>query len=245
MKFNWLRSRRFWLLVVAGVLAAWIGSKLPLTEWFLATNRGLATLGLWAIPVFILLYLVATVLGLPNILLILVAGSLFGVVKGTLVASTADTLGAMLCFFIGRTFARKRIKRWMQKHPQFIQLDQAVERKGWKVLLLTRLSPLVPSSVLNYGFSCTKVDFWQYTLFSWLGMVPVIALYTYLGSFGTYLLSSEITVQKVALQGVGLLLAIGAALYITRLVRRTIIPQCPLEETDETLQNSKHPKDQT
>jgi uncharacterized membrane protein YdjX (TVP38/TMEM64 family) len=100
---------------VTGAVIVWIGSKLPLAEWFLATNRGLATLGLWAIPAFILLYLVATVLGLPNVLLILVAGSLFGVGKGTVVASIADTLGAVLCFFIGRTFARKRIKRWMQK----------------------------------------------------------------------------------------------------------------------------------
>ncbi|TVQ06303.1 MAG: TVP38/TMEM64 family protein, partial [Leptolyngbya sp. DLM2.Bin27] len=66
------------------------------------------------------------------------------------------------------------------------------------------------------------------TFFSWIGMVPVIVLYTYLGSFGSSLLSSdEITVEDILLQGVGLLLALGAALYTTRLVRRALIPQCP------------------
>ncbi|MBD2257992.1 TVP38/TMEM64 family protein [Pseudanabaena sp. FACHB-2040] len=227
MKFSWLRSRRFWLLVLVGVLIAVIGSRLPLAEWFVAVNSGLASLGSWALPAFILVYLIATILGLPNVLLILVAGSLFGLVQGAIAASIADTLGAIACFFIGRTVARKRIKRWMEKHPKFAQIDQAVERKGWKILLLTRLSPLVPSSVLNYGFSCTQVNFWQYAFFSWIGMIPVILLYAYLGSFGTYLLNSEITVEKIAIQVVGLVLALGAALYVTRLTRRAIIPQCP------------------
>jgi len=210
MKFSWLRSRRFWLLIGVGVLIALIGSRLPLADWFVVVNRELEVLGFWAVPAFILMYFIVTLLGLPNIILILVAGSLFGLLKGIAVASVADILGAIGCFFIGRTFARDRISRWMRKRPQFMQIDQAVERKGWKILLLTRLSPLVPSSILNYGFSCTKVSFWQYVFFSWIGMLPVIALYAYLGSFGTYLLSSEITIEKVAIQGVGLLLALGA-----------------------------------
>ncbi|MBD0334559.1 MAG: TVP38/TMEM64 family protein [Cyanobacteria bacterium Co-bin13] len=239
MKFSWLRSRRFWLLVLVGVLVAVIGSQLPLAEWFVAVNSGLARLGSLALPAFVLAYLIATVLGLPNVLLILVAGSLFGLVQGAIAASIADTLGAIACFFIGRTVARKRIKRWMDKHPRFAQIDQAVERKGWKILLLTRLSPLVPSSVLNYGFSCTKVGFWQYAFFSWIGMIPVILLYAYLGSFGTYLLNGEITVEKVAIQVVGLVLALGAALYVTRLTRRAIIPQCPECPAEEPTKAAK------
>ncbi|PSR18180.1 TVP38/TMEM64 family protein [filamentous cyanobacterium CCP3] len=218
MTLSWLRSRRFWLLVSIGIAISLIGSQLPLAEWFVVVNQQLAALGFWAIPAFILVYFVATILGLPNILLILVAGSLFGLLRGTVVASVADILGAMGCFMIGRTFARDRISRWVQKRPQFARIDQAVERKGWKVLLLTRLSPLVPSSILNYGFSCTSVSFRQYVFFSWVGMLPVIGLYTYMGSFGTYLLSSEITAQKVAIQGAGLVVALAAALYITRLV---------------------------
>jgi uncharacterized membrane protein YdjX (TVP38/TMEM64 family) len=222
MKFNWLRSRRFWLLIVTGVLLALIASQLPLTAWFLTLNKTLQSLGIWKLPTFALVYLIATVLGLPNILLILLAGSLFGFFQGVVVASVADITGAVACFLIGRTFARDRIKSWIQKNKKFSQIDQAVERSGWKILLLTRLSPLVPSSLLNYGFSCTKVKFWQYTFCSWVGMVPVIMLYAYMGSFGTYLLGDEITLEKVVIQGAGLLLAIGAALYTTRLVRKAM-----------------------
>ncbi|HEY9876880.1 MAG TPA: TVP38/TMEM64 family protein [Leptolyngbyaceae cyanobacterium] len=234
MNFRWLRSRRFWLLVLVGVLIALIGSQLPLAQWFTGIQSWLAVLGPLAMPVFVLIYLLATIVGLPNIVLILVAGSLFGTVGGTITASIADTLGAIACFLIGRTLARERIKRWMQNHPNFAQLDHAVGQKGWKILLLTRLSPLVPSNVLNYGFSCTKVNFWQYCFFTWLGMLPVITLYAYLGSFGTYLLNGEITVQKVALQVVGLILAVIAALYITRVTRKALSPTCPGEGKDES-----------
>lgn len=223
MKLSWLRSRRFWLLTITAILITLIGSQLPLDEWFLRANKTLASMGVWALPTFILAYLIATVLGLPNIILILVGGSLFGVLKGTIASSAADIVGAMICFGIGRTFARQWIKRWLQKNPRFIQIDQAVEHNGWKVLLLTRLSPLVPSSMLNYGFSCTRVNVWHYAFFSWLGMLPVIALYTYMGSLGTYLLSNEITAQKAALQGAGLVLAIAAALYSSYLVRKALI----------------------
>jgi uncharacterized membrane protein YdjX (TVP38/TMEM64 family) len=226
MKMSWLRSRRVWLLLIGGIVLAVVGSMVPLKDWFEDIRGWLTSLGAWATPAFILLYLLATILGLPNILLILVAGTLFGLINGVISVSIADTLGAMACFIIGRTIARKRIKRLMSKYPSLAQLDHAVGRKGWKVLLLTRLSPLVPSNILNYGFSCTKVNFWQYCFFSWLGMLPVIILYVYLGSFGTFLLNGELTSEKLALQAGGLLITIVAAFYTARFAKKYITPSC-------------------
>lgn len=236
MKAGWLRSRRFWLLVLGGVLIALLGSTLPLKDWFIVVSTWLVALGPNAIPAFILLYLLATILGFPNILLILVAGTIFGLVPGIIAVSIADTLGAVACFLLGRTLARKRIKKWISKNPSFAQLDQAVGKKGWKILLLTRLSPLVPSNILNYGFSCTKVNFWQYCFFSWLGMLPIIALYVYLGSFGISLLQEGLTPRKLALQSVGIILAIGAALYTTRIARKAMTPDCASEESPKSPQ---------
>jgi uncharacterized membrane protein YdjX (TVP38/TMEM64 family) len=234
MKINWLRSRKFWLFVLAGILIALLGSKLPLQEWVTSLKDWLSTLGIWAMPAFILLYLLATVLGLPNILLILIAGTLFGWLNGIISASIADTLGAAACFLLGRTIARQRIKKWISKHPSFAQLDRAVGKQGWKILLMTRLSPLIPSNVLNYGFSCTKVNFWQYCFCSWLGMLPVIALYVYLGSFGVRLLEGGLTPGKLALQSAGVALAVGAASYTTRVVQKASAPQCPPAESNQT-----------
>lgn len=222
MTMGWLRSRRVWLFVLVGILIAVVGSILPVKEWVFAMRTWLITLGPWAMPAFILIYLLATIFGLPNILLILIAGTLFDLVKAVILVSIADTLGAIACFLIGRTFARQFVKRLMSKHQNLSQLDHAVGHKGWKILLLTRLSPLVPSNVLNYGFSCTKVNFWQYCFFSWLGMLPVIVLYVYLASFSTFVFSDKLTPSKLALQTVGLLVTIGTALYTTRFARRAL-----------------------
>lgn len=209
---------------------ALLGSQLPLSDWFTRLKGWLETLGPWAMPAFIGMYLLATILGLPNLVFMLVAGTLFGAVNGVISVSIADTLGAIACFLVGRTIARKRIKRWISKHPTFAQLDHAVGKKGWKILLLTRLSPLVPSNVLNYGFSCTKVNFWQYCFFSWLGMLPVILLYVYLGSFGLSLFTGNLTPQKLALQAVGLAVTIVMAIYTTRFAKKALTPTCSASE---------------
>jgi len=231
MNQPWLHSKRFWLLVLAGVLGAVLASQLPLEDWFLAVKKWFSPLGIFGVPVFIFIYLLATVLGLPNIVLILAAGALFGFVNGLISASIADTLGAIGCFLLGRTVARERVSRWISQNPQFANLDRAVGQKGWKILLLTRLSPLVPSSVLNYGFSCTKVNFWQFCFFSWIGMLPVLALYVYLGSFGSSLLRGGLTPGKLVVQAVGFAFAIVAAFYTTRLVQKSLKPSCPVDES--------------
>jgi uncharacterized membrane protein YdjX (TVP38/TMEM64 family) len=214
------------------MLVVLLGRQLPLQDWLTTIKNWLPTLGWWAMPAFILIYLIATVLGLPNVVLILISGTLFGLLQGIVSSSIADTLGAIACFWVGRTIARKQVKRLICKNPNLAQLDQAVAKKGWKILLLTRLSPFVPSNVLNYGFSCTKVNFWQYCFFSWLGMLPVIALYVYLGSFGGSLIDNRPTPGKLALQLTGLALAIGAAVYTTRLTRKVLSGEYATEESN-------------
>jgi uncharacterized membrane protein YdjX (TVP38/TMEM64 family) len=230
MNLRWLRKKRFWLFVLIAGLLALLISVLPIPTWLEAVKDWLISLGFWAAPAFILIYLLFTILGLPNIILILIAGTLFGLLKGIISVSIADTLGSIACFFIGRTIARKRIKRWISNHPKYANLDQAVNQKGWKILLLTRLSPLMPSSVLNYGFSCTKVNFWQYCFFSWLGMLPVITLYVYMGAFGSFLIQGELTPGKLALQSGGLIFTIATAFYTTRFTQKALTPPCEAQD---------------
>jgi uncharacterized membrane protein YdjX (TVP38/TMEM64 family) len=227
-----LRAKKFWMFLLAGVLLAVVASNLPLQDWIVLVKDWIVTLGFWAIPGFVLVYLLATILCLPNVLLMLIGGTLFGLGKGIIAVSIADTMGAVACFFIGRTIARKRVKNWMCKNPKFAQLDHAVNQKGWKILLLTRLSPLLPSNLLNYGFSCTKVNFWQYCFFSWLGMLPVIALYVYLGSFGTSIFNSELTPEKLVWQGIGLLITLATTIYTTYFARKALSPNASSQKAN-------------
>jgi uncharacterized membrane protein YdjX (TVP38/TMEM64 family) len=234
---NFLTKKKVWLLIAAvGIAIAVAGlSFLPLQDWLVAIKNWLQTLGSWAVPAFILIYVVATVIGLPAAIFFLVAGTLFGFFKGFIIVSIADTLGASICFLLGRTVARQRIKKWIAKRPQFVELDKAVARKGWKIVFLTRLSPIVPSNILNYGFSLTKVKFWHYLVFSWLGMLPIIGLYVYLGSAGANLASGGNSPGKIALQVLGLGVTVGAIAYTTKLAKKTLSSESasPKEERQD------------
>lgn len=176
----------------------------------------------WAIPAFIGIYIAITLIGLPAAILFLVASTLFGFAKGAVLVSIADTLGASVCFIIGRTVGRQQVKKWIAKRPLLAKLDKAVSREGWKIVFLTRLSPIFPSNILNYGFSLTKVKFRHYLVFSWLGMLPVVCLYVYLGSIGADLLSSSNTSSNVTIRVVGLFATFGAVVYTTKLAKRTL-----------------------
>lgn len=217
-----LAQKKVWLLIIVIGIAIAAISLLPLQEWLTQVRDWLKTLGFWAMPAFLGIYIAATVVGLPAAILFLVAGTLFGFLKGFVVVSIADTLGASACFFLGRTVARKPIKKWIAKRPQFAELDKAVARKGWKIVFLTRLSPIVPSNILNYGFSLTKVKFWHYFIFSWLGMLPIIGLYVYLGSVGANLASGGNSPGKIALEALGLGVTVGAMVYTTKLAKKTL-----------------------
>lgn len=222
MNIGWLRNKKILLLLTIVALIILLLSVLPLNDWLLSVKDWLITLGPWATPMFIAIYILATIVGLPSAILILAAGTLFGLIRGIVCVSVADTLGASACFLLGRTVARKQIKTWIVKNPRYAELDRALARKGWKILFLTRLSPIVPSNVLNYGFSLTKVKFWHYFFFSWLGMLPVILLYVYIGSFGAALAGRESTSGQLALQIGGLLATVGATVYTTRLVKNAL-----------------------
>lgn len=191
-------------------------------EWIFQAYYWLTSLGYLAYPAFIGIYLLATLVGLPAIFLFLVAGSLFGFVPGLILVSIADTLSVALCYLLGRTVARKTIHKWIAERPHWSRFDRAVAQKGWKIVFLTRLSPIVPSNVLNYGFSFTKINFWQYLFVSWLAMLPVIALYVYLASMGANLVTGKNDLQQIVASVIGIITALMAIAYTTKLMQDTV-----------------------
>lgn len=190
----------------------------PVKEW-------LFKLDFWAIPAFLAAYIVATALALPKSPLSIIAGSVFGLYQGFMLVSAADVLGAAACFLIGRVFARETIETWFKCDKHFLRLEQVLKSQTWKILFLTRISPLIPSNILNYGLSCTGVRVHQFLLSTWIGMLPSLFLYTYIGSFGSSLLQARSEPQGLIIRGVGLLIAVSTALYITFLAKRELSRQ--------------------
>jgi uncharacterized membrane protein YdjX (TVP38/TMEM64 family) len=170
----------FWILLIIGVVVG--TTLLPIKELLIVALEWTRDLGIWA-PVFVAaFYIIACVLLLPGSVLTLGAGFLFKVTVGTITVSIGSTLGACAAFIVGRTIARKWITSKIAQNEKFAAIDQAVAQQGFKIVLLTRLSPVFPFNMLNYSFGLTKISFWKYALGSWIGMIPGTIMYVYFGS---------------------------------------------------------------
>ncbi|MFU8779138.1 MAG: TVP38/TMEM64 family protein, partial [Roseovarius sp.] len=174
--------------------------------------------------VFMLLYIAATVLFIPGSALTLGAGALFGVVKGSIMVSVASTLGATAAFLVGRYLARDWVAKKIEQNEKFAAIDAAVGREGWKIVGLTRLSPVFPFTLLNYAYGLTKVSLRDYFFASWIGMMPGTVMYVYLGSLAR--LGADVQegggMAQTILRVVGLVATVLVTLYVTRVARKAL-----------------------
>src|SRR6266567_4515701 len=113
----------------------------------------------WGLVVLALAYTPAALLFFPASVLTLGAGGLFGLVEGTIAVSLGSTLAACVVFLVGRTLARRWVEDKFSASPRFRALDRAVAANGFRIVLLTRLSPVFPYTLLNYAYSLTRVSF--------------------------------------------------------------------------------------
>lgn len=130
---------------------------------------------------FSAIYITAEILALPAIPLTASAGYLFGALPGTATVLFSATIAAGVSFLIGRTFLRRYIQNLTKDNPTFQAIDAAVGKEGFKIVLLLRLSPLLPFALSNYFYGLTAVEFWPYLLATLLGFAPGTFAYVYTG----------------------------------------------------------------
>lgn len=189
-------------------------------EWV----RGRGALG----PViFVAVYVLATVVFLPGSVLTIGAGVLFGLVRGSILASVASTLGALCAFLVGRTLARGWVEKRVERNAKFKAIDDRVAVEGWKIVALTRLSPVFPFNLLNYAYGITKVSLRDYFFASWIGMLPGTVLYVYIGSLAGDLAAiaaggGSATTARWILRGIGLLATAAVTFYVAHIARSAL-----------------------
>jgi uncharacterized membrane protein YdjX (TVP38/TMEM64 family) len=138
------------------------------------------SLGVWGPLAFILGYGLAAILLVPAFLLTLSAGALWGFRLGMLYVSLGASFGAALAFLAARYVVRRFVEAYVDRHPRLAAIDRAVEAEGARLVLLLRLSPLVPYVLLNYILGISRVRFRDYML-GLAGMLPIVAVYVYAG----------------------------------------------------------------
>lgn len=211
--------------LVAGVLLA--TRALGLGEALAALRDWIEGLGRWGVVAFIALYALAVTVAVPASALTVAAGALFGSLVGVAVVNVAATIGASLAFLLARHFARDATARWLRRKERFQRLDALTERHGAVIVLFTRLVPLFPFTLLNYGFGLTRVRFSTYVLWTWLGTIPGTVLYV----VGADAVIRAATSGEIP-WGLGAAVAAGAALVfvLARAARRRLGKDDPAVE---------------
>lgn len=221
------------VLIVLGVLA--LLRLLPAAEAVSSLAAWVEDLGALAPVAFVGAYVAVTLLMMPASLLSLAAGALFGLWTGTLVVVAGATLGMAATFLIGRYLARPAVERRFARNPRFAAIDRAVGQGGWRIVALLRLSPAVPFNLQNYLYGLTAIRFWPCILTSAVTILPGTFTFVYLGyasRAGLGALGGADSGRgpgQWALMVLGLAATITATVYITKLARRAIQAQEPLE----------------
>ena len=160
-----------------------------------------------------LLIMLSTAFGMPGSLMAIVSGLALGQWLGMLTAWLGITAGCCLCYLLSRWIFGGRVRKFVEKRPRMVSLREAVARRGWRVLLMLRLTPLVPLVVTNYVAGVSGVRFWQAALATALGIVPATLVYVGLGAAG----GSEPETSAV-LVGIGLVATVALGIVARRIL---------------------------
>jgi uncharacterized membrane protein YdjX (TVP38/TMEM64 family) len=187
-RFPWLK-----VMVAVSILLTLISLTLftPLNSWLGNAQSQMgefrawkSNLGICFPAIYMLVYAIATVIGIPATLLTLAAGALFGLLEGTLWTVIGATLGAIGAFGTARFVARDWAKRQFEKGDRLTKLDQGIQKNGFWFALSIRLAPIFPFNAVNYLFGLTSISFSTYALATLVGIIPGTFAYTWLGMEG-------------------------------------------------------------
>jgi len=179
------------------------------------------------IAAFVPLYALWVTLLLPGVWASMLAGALYGTWGGSALVFLGACLGAEAAFLLGRTWLRDWARQRLLAFPKLQAIEQGVSREGLKLVLLTRLSPAFPFSLLNFAYGLSEVSQRDYTL-GLIGIIPGTILFCGLGAlagdvarFGE-VLSGEADPATWALRIVGLLATVASVWLVGRAAQRAI-----------------------
>jgi membrane protein DedA with SNARE-associated domain len=89
--------------------------------------------------------------------------------KGLLAVWIGGAIGQAFAFLLARYLLRDWVEATLRgKWKRWEVIDRAISHDGWKLVLIMRMSPIIPYNLLNIAMATTSMPFWQ------VGAVPLI-----------------------------------------------------------------------
>jgi len=137
----------------------------------------------WLGPIFFLfLYIATSVILFPAALLSIAAGSIWGVMTGTILTVISAAISSIIPFFISRGLGNSFMDNLFKKNETLNVCDNFLSKNGVISVLTMRLIPLFSWDLVNYGSGLCNIKFRDYLLATALGTIPGSLTYNLIGS---------------------------------------------------------------
>ncbi len=193
-------------LVVGSVVVVVLGGDLDEVQRFVAST------GAWGPLVYVVVHVTLTLVPVPKNLLAGIAGALFGVAGGIAASWSAAMLSAVVTFWLAGRLGRRAVAELTGPRVQRVQ--DILRRRGLLAVVLARLTPVVPFTVINYGAGVSAVSWRDFVLGTAVGVIPGTVAYVVVGAS----VSQDATTIGLALAA-GVLLLVATTLLARRLRR--------------------------
>jgi uncharacterized membrane protein YdjX (TVP38/TMEM64 family) len=178
-------SPRIKLIVLVLVLGA--GALLTRTAWadrfeptvIVAFLRELGS-SVAAVPLFLVMFLLATTLFAPAVTLMLAAGVTWGAWPGIVIVWAGANLATHAHFVLGRWVAGDTIRRLLAR-PQVAWLSRELEHGGVFTTILIRQLPL-PFLLVNLAGGASPMPWSRWAIGNAVGLLPNCIIYTQLAA---------------------------------------------------------------
>jgi len=177
----------FWQVVpvvCAVALVVALSRVFPVVTFVAGLQERMMSWGAWAGICYPLLFAACNILLLPGGILAVGSGFFFGLWWGFLLVLAGNIISTAISFALSRFVAKRCFRRRLSANPTLRALGPAVERESWKIILLSQLHPLFPTSLLNYVYGLTRIRFGSYMLWASIGRMPGLFFYAYIGTLG-------------------------------------------------------------
>ncbi len=195
---------------------------LPFADWVAATVAWAQARPVAGPSTYVLCVIVGTVLFVPGSVSMMIGGFLFGPVPGFLLAAIGISLGAQSAFLAGRKGARHWVESRVAGSRRLTAVEKGLREEAFVIVVLTRLSLVIPFNLLNYAYGVTSVRSGMHLVATTLGMLPAVALYVYLGTLARdigQILSGEATPTElgywIAAAGITAIIVLTWAIHRT------------------------------
>jgi uncharacterized membrane protein YdjX (TVP38/TMEM64 family) len=181
---RWAVKFRYMIFAAAVVLLVVLSRFFPMMESITALQQRVIRWGNWGAACYPFLFALCNLLLLPGGILCVGAGFFYGLWWGFIIVLIGNIIAATISFAVARSIGRDWFRAKISRYPKLAALVPAVEREGWKIVVLSQLHPLFPTSLVTYLYGLSRIPFRTYLFWVTIGRAPGLFLYVYLGTLG-------------------------------------------------------------